>query len=192
MASDAVDHIQNLIERLGKLPESHPRISTVYHSSNAPKMESIKNSLIIIIEREYAKSEMKNSLLEQVKSVKVREVNLTDDQGKAVVPEQFDRAKLLLADLMQDIQRDLSHGAPPKKESDRPFISNTIINQQTTTIDILALLEKAIESVSVPEVQKKNARQRLIDLKNDPVLSKLLATGITQLAAKAAGLITDL
>jgi hypothetical protein len=49
---------------------------------------------------------------------------------------------------MHDIQSDLSRGLPPKKESNKPFISNFIINQQTTTIDIIGLLEKAVESES--------------------------------------------
>ncbi len=187
---DAISQIQTLIEKLDKLPNNHPKYATVYHASNATKIDSIKTSLTIIIEREYSKSSMKDSLLSQLLRIKVRAVNLTDNEGKAVVPEEFDEAKMLLVDLMHDIQRDLSRGLPPKKESNKPFISNFIINQQTTTVDIIGLLEKAIESESLPEDKKKNALQVLKDLKNDPVLSQLIACGITQLATKAAGLAT--
>jgi hypothetical protein len=184
---DTFGQIQGLIEKLNKLPDSHPKISTVYNASNETKIESIKTSLTIIIEREYANSSMKKQLLDQINGIKLRTVNLTDDNGKAVVPDDFDKAKILLADLIRDIQSDLSRGMPPKKESNRPFISNFIINQQTTTIDIIGLLEKAVESESLPEDKKKNALQIIRDLKNDPVLSKLIACGITQLAAKALG-----
>jgi hypothetical protein len=184
---DGVSQIQSIIEKLDKLPDSHPKFPTVYHASNATKIDSIKTSLTIIIEREYAKSSMKEQLLNQLNGIKVRAVNLTDDNGKAVVPDDFDKAKILLVDLMHDIQSDLSRGLPPKKESNKPFISNFIINQQTTTIDIIGLLEKAVESESLPEDKKKNALQLLKNLKNDPVLSQLIACGITQLAAKALG-----
>jgi hypothetical protein len=183
---EAVSQIQSLIEKLDKLPDSHPKFQTVYHASNATKIDSIKTSLTIVIEREYAKSGMKDQLLNQLNRIRVRTVNLTDDNGKAVVQDDFDKAKILLVDLMHDIQSDLSRGLPPEK-SIKPFISNFIINQQTTTIDIIGLLEKAIESESIPEVKKKNALQVLKDLKNDPVLSQLIAYGITQLAAKALG-----
>jgi hypothetical protein len=183
----AVSQIQSFLEKLDKLPDSHPKFPTVYHASNATKIDSIKTSLTIVIEREYAKSSMKEQLLNQLKDIKVREVNLTDNNGKAVVPDEFDKAKILLMDLMHDIQSDLSRGLPPKKEPNKPFISNFIINQQTTTIDIIGLLEKAVESEPLPEEKKKNALQVLKNLKNDPVLSQLIAYGITQLAAKALG-----
>lgn len=184
---DAISQIQSIIEKLDKLPDSHPKFQTVYHASNATKIDSLKTSLAIIIEREYARSSMKEQLLNQLNGIKVKAVNLADNNGKAVVPDEFDRAKILLVDLMQDIQNDLSRGLPPKKESNKPFISNFIINQQTTTIDIIGLLEKAVESEPLPEEKKKNALQVLKNLKNDPVLSQLIAYGITQLAAKALG-----
>lgn len=114
-------------------------------------------------------------------------MTLTNNNGTAVIPDDFEKAKLLLLDLMHDIQIDLSRGQPPKKESNKPFISNFIINQQTTTIDIIGLLEKAVESESLPEDNKKKALQILKNLKNDPVLSKLIACGIAQLSAKALG-----
>jgi hypothetical protein len=184
---EAVSQIQGLIEKLDKLPDSHPKFTTVYHVSNETKIDSIKTSFTIIIEIEYAKSSMKEQIFNQLKGIKVRAVNLTDNNGKAVVADDFDKAKILLVDLMHDIQIDLSRGIPPKKESNKPFISNFIINQQTTTIDIIGLLEKAVESESLPEDKKKNALQVLKNLKNDPVLSQLIAYGITQLAAKALG-----
>ena len=184
---DAVSQIQSLIEKLDKLPDSHPKFPTVYHASNATKIDIIKTSLMIIIGREYAKSTMQEMLLNQLKAIKVIAENLTDDNGKAVFPEEFDEAKMLLMELMHDIQSDLSRGIPPKKESSKPFISNFIINQQTTTIDIIGLLEKAVESESLPEDKKKNALQVIKNLKNDPVLSQLIACGITQLAAKVLG-----
>lgn len=184
---DAVSQIQSLIEKLDKLPDSHPKFPTVYHASNETKIDSIKTSITFIVEREYARSTMKEMLLNKLKDIEVIAVNLTDDNGKAVFPEDFDKAKILLVDLMHDIQSDLSRGLPPKKESYKPFISNFIINQQTTTIDIIGLLEKAVESESLPEDKKKNALQVLKNLKNDPVLSQLIAYGITQLAAKALG-----
>jgi hypothetical protein len=184
---EAVSQIQSLIEKLDKLPDNHPKFQTVYHASNATKIDSIKTSLTIVIEREYAKSSMKEQLLNQLNGIKVKAVNLTDNNGKAVVQDDFDKAKILLVDLMHDIQSDLSRGTPPKKESRKPFISNFIINQQTTTIDIIGLLEKAVESQSLPEDKKKNALQVLKNLKNDSVLSQLIAYGITQLASKALG-----
>jgi len=63
-----------------------------------------------------------------------------------------------------------------------PFIKGQIFYNH---LDIIELLEKAVESEPISEDQKKNALQRIKDLKNDPVLSKLIATGITQLAPKA-------
>jgi hypothetical protein len=55
----------------------------------------------------------------------------------------------------------------------------------------MELLEKAVESESISDDQKKNALQRIKDLKNDPVLSQLIACGITQLATKAAGIVAS-
>lgn len=172
------------------MPDGHPKFQTVYHASNATKIDSLKTSIAILIEREYARSSMKEPLLSQLDGIKIRAVDLTDNNGKAVVREQFDKAKILLSDLLHDIQSDLLRGTPPKKESNKPFISNFILNQQTTTIDIIGLLEKAVESESLPEDEKKNALHVLKDLKNDPVLSQLIVYGITQLAAKAIGIAT--
>lgn len=173
MDSDAVSQIQTLVEKLNKSPDPHPVYPNWYHTATATKVKSIKTSLALIIEREYANSSMKDPLLDKLKGIDIKAWNFSDD-------------------LMSDIQTDLSHGAPPKKESGKPTVSNFIINQQTTTIDIIGLLEKAVESESVPEDQKKSARKILTDLKNDPVLSQLIACGITQLAAKAMGLIAGL
>jgi hypothetical protein len=183
--SDTVSQIQTLIEKLDKLPDPHPVYPNWYHASTVIKINSIKTSLTVIIERAYAKSTMRDSLLGQLKGISVHEVNFTDNQGKGVDAEEFDGAKILLTDLMYDIQKDLSGGNPPKTESSKPTVSNIIINQQTTTIDIIRLLEKAVESEPISKDQKKTALQKINDLKNDPVLSKLIATGITQLAPKA-------
>jgi len=155
------EDLQILIEKLDKLPDIHPVYPTVYHASTASKFNSIKQSLTIIIEREYAGSSMKEQFLSQLKGIGVRAVNLTNDQGKAVVPEQFDEAKMMLMDFMHDIKRDLSKGNPPRMESQKPIISNFILNQQTTTIDIIGLLEKVVESESLSEDKKKNALQTL-------------------------------
>lgn len=67
---NAVSRIQSLIEKLGKLPDSHPDFPTVYHASNATKIDSIKTSLMVIIEREYAKSSMKEQLVNSSHTLK--------------------------------------------------------------------------------------------------------------------------
>jgi hypothetical protein len=114
---DAVSQIQSLIEKLDKLPDSHPKFPTVYHASNETKIDSIKTSITFIVEREYARSTMKEMLLNKLKDIEVIAVNLTDDNGKAVVPEDFDKAKILLVDLMHDIQPNLPEqvGALPAR-----------------------------------------------------------------------------
>jgi hypothetical protein len=191
MDSDAVGQIQTLIEKLDKLPDPHPVYPNWHHASTATKVKSIKTSLALIIEREYANSSMKDSLLDKMKEINIKAWNFSDDSGCGVLPNEFEETKMLLTDLMDDIQRDLSHGAPPKTGSSKTTVSNIIINQQTTTIDIMELLEKAVESESISDDQKKNALQRIKDLKNDPVLSQLIACGITQLATKAAGIVAS-
>lgn len=87
---EAVSQIQNLIEKLDKLPDSHPKFQTMYNASNATKIDSIKTTLTIVIERAYAESSMKEQLLSQLNCIKVKAVNLTDNNGKAVVQDDFD------------------------------------------------------------------------------------------------------
>lgn len=114
---DAVCRIQSLIEKLDKLPVSHPKFSTVYHASNTTQIESIKRSLTIFIERECRGSIMRETFFNQLKDIKIRAVNLTDNEGEAAIPAEFDEAKTLLLDLMHEIKSDLIVEIPLKKES---------------------------------------------------------------------------
>jgi hypothetical protein len=198
---DAAQWIRNVQNDLNKLPEGMITNENLLDVVNVSRLEGLVVQTSEIIVRLYSGTNLEDIYLNKLKIVNPTFMRSGSGTFLGIPPKNFDLSKVMLAELLRSMQLSLScDGIPPKKEPQMPAtaISNLVatdgsniaghdINQQLTILEIIDLLERAVKEKDIPDENKNDTIQKLRNLKNDPVLSQLLASSIAQFAGFITG-----